>query len=160
MKLATPAPVIVPAGVQVVAVCVKVEPAGYLSLLATLYVPGCPGWPVLASFTASTTGLVLVPEQVLPVQFGSPPPVTLAVFTVGFAAFAATATGTVMMMLPVAAPAAIVQPVSVLAPLPGHPESVPPVAVIAPLVVTPAGSASLTLIAAVLGPLATLIVIV
>ena len=38
---------------------------------------------MLVSFTASITGLLVVPEQF--VQVGSPPPVTVAVFTVGFA---------------------------------------------------------------------------
>ena len=70
------------------------RPAGNLSLVETLNVPGCPGWPVLVSFTASITGLLVVPVQF--VHVGSPPPVTVAVFTVGFAAFAATATGTVI----------------------------------------------------------------
>ena len=157
MKLATPAGVIVPAGTHVVAVCVNVEPAGNLSLVETLNVPGCPGWPVLVSFTASITGLLVVPVQF--VHVGSPPPVTVAVFTVGFAAFAATATGTVITTGPLV-PEAIEQPARLVAPLPGQPESVPPVAVIAPLVVTPAGNVSLTLIAAVVGPFATAIVIV
>ena len=62
----------------------NVEPTGNLSLVETLNVPACPGWPVPASFTASITGFVVVPEQF--VQVGSPPPVTVAVFTVGFAA--------------------------------------------------------------------------
>ena len=112
---------------------------------------------MLASFTASITGFVVVPEQF--VQVGSPPPVTVAVFTVGFAAFAATATGTVITTGPLV-PEATVQPARLVAPLAGQPLKVPPVAVIAPLVLTPAGNTSLTLIAAVVGPLATLIVIV
>ena len=111
---------------------------------------------MLASFTASITGFVVVPEQF--VQVGSPPPVTVAVFTVGFAAFAATATGTVITTGPLV-PDATVQPARLVAPLAGQPLRVPPVAVIAPLVLTP-GNTSLTLIAAVVGPLATLIVIV
>jgi hypothetical protein len=161
VKLATPAVVIVPAGVQVVAVCVKVEPTGNLSLVETLNVPGWPGWPVLASFTASITGVVTVLVQLAPAgQLGSPPPVTVAVLALGLAAEAATVTGTVTTMLPVAAPAAIEQPAKLVAPEAGQPLIVPPVAVIAPLVVMPLGKVSAIVIAAVVGPFATAIVIV
>ena len=76
------------------------------------------------------------------------------------APLAATLTGTVTTMLPVAAPEAMEQPARLVAPVAGQPLKVPPVAVIAPLVVMPAGSVSAMLIAAVVGPLATAIVIV
>jgi hypothetical protein len=150
-----------PAGVQVVAVCMKVEPTGNLSLVETLNVPGWPGWPPVASFTASITGVVTVLVQLAPAgQLGSPPPVTVAVLALGLAAEAATVTGTVMMMLPVAAPAAIEQLAKLVAPAAGQPLIVPPVAVIAPLVVMPLGNVSAIVIAAVVGPFATAIVMV
>jgi hypothetical protein len=63
-------------------------------------------------------------------------------------------------MLPVAAPAAIEQPVRLVAPEAGQPLKVPPVALIAPLVVMPLGKVSAIVIAAVVGPFATAIVIV
>ena len=150
-----------PAGVQVVAVCVKVEPTGNLSLLETLNVPGWPGWPLVASFTASITGVVTVLVQFAPAgQLGSPPPVTVAVLALGLAAEAATVTGTVMTMLPVAAADAIEHPARLVAPDAGQPLKVPPVAVIAPLVVMPLGRVSAIVIAAVVGPFATAIVMV
>ena len=78
---------------------------------------------MLASFTASITGFVVVPEQF--VQVGSPPPVTVAVFTVGFAAFAATATGTVITTGPLV-PDAPSSPPDLRRPTAGQPESVRP----------------------------------
>ena len=151
----------VPAGVQVVAVCVKVEPAGNLSFVDTLNVPGWPGWPLVASLTASITGVMMVLVQFAPAgQLGSPPPVTVAVLLLGLAALAATLTGTVMTMLPVAAPDAIEHPAKLLAPVAGQPLKVPPVAAITPLVVMPTGKASAIVMAAVVGPFATAIVMV
>jgi hypothetical protein len=82
------------------------------------------------------------------------------VLLLGLAVDAATLTGTVITMLPVAAPKAIEQPTRFDAPDTGHPLKVPPVALITPLVVIPLGSASATVIAAVVGPFAIAIVIV
>ena len=146
---------------QVVAVCVKLEPAGNLSLVLTSVLDVMPGCLVTVSSTASITGLVVVPPQVAAAgQLGSPPPVAVAVLVLGLAVAAATLTGTLMTMLPVATPAAMEQPARLVAPAAGQPLMVPPVAVIAPLVVMPAGSASAIVIAAVVGPLATAMVMV
>ena len=152
----------VPAGTQVVAVCVKVEPAGNLSFVLTSVVDVIAGCLVTLSSTASITGVVVVPVQAgaVPVHSGSPPPVAVAVLVLGLTVEAATVTGTVITMLPVTAPAAIEQPARLVAPLAGQPLKVPPVALIAPLVVMPAGRASAMVMAAVVGPLATAIVIV
>ena len=139
------------------------ELTGNLSLGATLVVLATLGCLVSVSLTASITGVTTVPVQFKPVagvQVGSPPPVAVAVLLLGLTAAAATLTGTVITMLPLAAPAAIEQPARLVAPSAGQPLKVPPVAVIAPLVVMPAGSASATVIAAVVGPLATAIVMV
>jgi hypothetical protein len=67
--------------------------------------------------------------------------------------------GTVTVMVPVAAPDAITQLVKLVAPAAGHPLKVPPVAVMAPLVFMPAGKVSLKVMSAVVGPLATSILI-
>ena len=117
---------------------------------------------VIATFADKITGVVTVPVQAgaVPVHAGSPPPVAVALLVLGLAAVAATLTGTVITILPFAAPAAIEQPVKLVAPAAGQPLSVPPVAVIAPLVVMPAGSASAKVMAAVVGPLVTAIVMV
>jgi hypothetical protein len=142
---------------------VKTEPGGNLSFVATLVVLGTLGCLVSVSLTASITGLVVVPVQFAPVagvHVGSPPPVTVAVLVLGLTAAAATLTGTVMMMVPVAAPAAIEQPVRLVAPVAGQPLKVPPVAVIAPLVVMPAGNASAMVMAWVVGPFATAMLMV
>jgi hypothetical protein len=145
-------------------VVVKVEPTGNWSLGETFVVLGTFGCLVSVSLIASITGVVTVLVQLAPAgQLGSPPPVTVAVFAAvrtPAAPLAATLTGTVTTMLPVAAPAAIEQPARLVAPDAGQPLNVPPVAVIAPLVVMPAGSVSAMVIAAVVGPLATAIVIV
>jgi hypothetical protein len=58
------------------------------------------------------------------------------------------------------APAAIEQPVKLVAVAAGQPDSVPPVEVIAPLVLTPVGNASVNNMAAVVGKLVTAMVIV
>ena len=125
-------------------------------------VPATPGWLVVASLTALIMGVdtVLVQAGAMPVHAGSPPPLTVAVLLLGLTAVAATVTGTVMTMLPIAEPAAIEQPVKLVAPGPGQPLKVPPVIPIAPLVVIPVGKLSATLIAAVVALLATDMVIV
>jgi hypothetical protein len=126
---------------------------------------------VSVSLIASTTGVVTVLVQLAPVagvQLGSPPPVTVAVLAAvrtPAAPLAATSIGTVTTMLPVAAPDAMEHPARLLAPaalavvqLPAV--NVPPLTLMPALVVMPAGSVSAMLIAAVVGPLATAIVIV
>ena len=77
-------------------------------------------------------------------------------------ALGATATGTRMMMVPLVAPAAIEQPVKSL-PVAGQPLKTPllvlaPCLVGAPARVMPVGKLSPTVIAAVVGPLATVTV--
>ena len=140
---------------------VNTEFGGNLSFGAKLVVLATPGCLVSVSGTASITGLVEVLVQLAPAgQLGSPPPVTVAVLALGLMALAATATGTVMMMSPVTAPAAMVQPTKLAAPVAGHPLKVPPVATMAPLVVMPLGNTSATVMGAVVGPLATLILMV
>ena len=52
----------------------------------------------------------------MPEHNGSPPPVAVTEFTLGLAAAAVTVTGTVMTILPTAAPAAIEQPFKELLP--------------------------------------------
>jgi hypothetical protein len=79
---------------------------------------------------------------------------------VAAAALAATLTGTVMTMLPTAAPVAMTQLLMFNAPAPGQPLNVPPVAVIAPLVVMPVGSVSARVIGAVVAAPLTAIVMV
>jgi hypothetical protein len=86
VKLATPAAVMVAAGVQALANCVtpvtvKVEFVGNLSLVLTSKVPATKGCKVpVLSLTASMTGVTTVLEQFVPAgQLGSPPPVTVAV---------------------------------------------------------------------------------
>ena len=141
---------------------VKIEPTGNLSFgVMSVVAPTDPPGLVSTSLTASITGLVTVPVQFAPVagvQAGSPPPLAVALLVLGLAVAAATLTGTVITILPVAAPAAIEQPLKLVAPAAGQPLKVPPVALIAPLVVMPAGSASATVIFAVVGPLATAMV--
>ncbi len=86
-----------------------------------------------------------------PVQAGSPPPVAVAVLTLGLTAVASIVMGTVTTMLPIAAPAAMLQPARVLVPamtVPGH-VNVPPVAVGTPLKVIPVGKTSVSAIGAV-----------
>jgi hypothetical protein len=141
---------------------VKVEPTGNLSFkVISVFAPTDPPGLVSTSFTASITGVVTVLVQFAPAgQLGSPPPVTVAVLALGLAAEAATVTGTVMTMLPVAAADAIEHPARLVAPDAGQPLKVPPVAVIAPLVVMPLGRVSAIVIAAVVGPFATAIVMV
>ena len=117
------------------------------------------------SSTASITGVATVLVQFAPAgQPGSPPPVAVAVLLTLCApvvptppAAAATLTGTVMTMGFVA-PAAMEQPAKLL--LLEQPPKVPPVAVMfAATVVMPAGKVSFSVIAAVVGPFATAIVI-
>ena len=77
---------------------------------------------------------------------------------VAVVAVEATFTGTVITIGP-EVPAAIEQPVR-LPPVDGQPVIVPPVAVGAPLKVMPAGKVSANVIAAVVGPFATAMVMV
>ena len=149
------------AAAQVPPVTVTVELTGNLSFVVTVLVLATPGCLVSVSSTASITGVVTVPVQAgaVPVHRGSPPPVTVAVLAVGLAALDATATGTVITMLPLAAFAAIEQFAKLV--VLEQPDRVPPVAVmLAATVVMPAGSASVNVIGAVVGPLATAIVMV
>ena len=122
-----------------------------------LVIAGC---FVTVSSIASITGVFgVVPVQAgaLPVHSGSPPPVAVAVL-VAVLAVEATFTGTVITMGP-DVPAAIEQPVT-LTPVAGQPVMVPPVAVGVPLKVMPVGSASANVIAAVVGPFATAMLMV
>jgi hypothetical protein len=99
----------------------------------------------------ATTGVVtvLVQAGAAPVHRGSPPPATVTALTADGVAEAATSTGTVMTMLPMAAPVAMVQPARLL-PLLGQPLSVPPVADIAVAFnVIPVGNMSDSVIGAV-----------
>lgn len=118
---------------------------------------------VTVSFVA-TTGVVTVPVHAgaVPVHNGSPPPAMVAVLVTEAAVDAATFTGTVMMMLPIAAPVAIVQPAKVLAPvIVGAAQVIaPPVAVGNALSVMPAGKMSDKVIGAVVALFATAIVMV
>lgn len=111
----------------------------------------------------AANGLETLPVQAgaVPVQSGSPPPVTVAVLSKGPTAVAPIATGTVMTMLPMAAPAAIVQPARVLAPIVVGAIQViaPPVAVGNALNVTPAGKMSASVMAAKVALPATLMLI-
>jgi hypothetical protein len=117
------------------------------------------GEPMLT--TGKRTGVLTVPVQAgaVPVHNGSPPPVTVAVLTLGLTAVEATLTGTVITIGPTA-PGAIVQPAKLV--VLEHPVSVPPVAaILAATVVIPAGNTSVKVIAgAVVGPFATAMVIV
>jgi hypothetical protein len=94
----------------------------------------------------AVSGVDTLPVQAgaVPVHSGSPPPVSVAVLFNGPSAAALMATGTVMTMLPMTAPAAIVQPARVLAPIAVGAMQViaPPVAVGNALSVTPAGKTS------------------
>ena len=170
VKLATPAAVMVAAGVQALAACgtpvtVKFEPVGNLSFVLTSKVLATKGCKVpVLSLTASMTGVTTVLVQFAPAgQLGSPPPVAVAVLLTLCApvapvppAAAATLTGTVM-MIGFVAPAAIEQPARLL--VLEQPVSVPPVAVmLAATVVMPVGKVSFSVIAAVVGPFATAIV--
>jgi hypothetical protein len=150
-------------------VIVKVDPVGYWSLGDMLVVLGTFGCLVSVSLTASITGVTTVLVQLAPTgQLGSPPPLTVAVLLAvrtPAEPLAATLTGTVMTMLPVATPDAMEHPARLLAPaapaviqLPGV--NVPPLTLMPALVVMPAGKVSAIVIAAVVGPLATPIVIV
>jgi hypothetical protein len=147
---------------------VKSEPTGNLSFVVKSVVtptepPGC----VAVSLTASITGetMVLLHAGAVPVQAGSPPPVTVTVLLTVTAptapvppAAAETLTGIVMTIGPTA-PDAIEQPAKLV--VLEHPLIAPPVAVIlAAMVVMPVGNVSESVIAAVVGPLATTIVIV
>lgn len=116
----------------------------------------------ITTLAEEITGVLTLPVQAgaVPVHSGSPPPVTVALLTLGLAAVNATLTGTVITILPVAAPAAIEQPARLVAPDAGQPLNVPPVAVIVPLVVIPVGKASAMVVAAVVGPFATAMVMV
>ena len=154
MKLILPAPASSSPPAHVVAVCVNVEPTGNLSLVETLNVPACPGCARASPFTASITGLLVVPEQF--VQARIPAARHRRRVHRRVRRVRRYATGTVITTGPLV-PDAISPPDS--SPHWPDSQSVPPVAVIAPLVVLP-GNTSLTLIAAVVGPFATAIVIV
>jgi hypothetical protein len=117
------------------------------------------GVVTIALLPTVTGGVVLVhaPD---PVQAGSPPPLALAVL-VPLVAVAPTVTGTRMTMVPLLAPLAIWQPVRLL-PVDGQPLKTPllvPLCFVgAPDKVIPVGKLSLRLMAAVVGPLATVTV--
>ena len=138
------------------------EPDGNLSLGVKSVVVTTLGCLLTASSTASITGVVTLPVQLeADGHVVSPPPLAVALLVLGFAALAATSTGTVITIFPVATPAAIEQ-VARLEPLAGHDDMVTPapVAVGVPLKVTPVGKESEIVIGNVVGPLATAIVIV
>ena len=134
--------------------------------LATAVPPGTPlmlplsGVVTIALLPTPTGGVVVVHVPV-PVHAGSPPPLAVAVF-VPLVALGPTVTGTRMMMVPLPAAVAIVQPVKVL-PVAGQPLKVPLLVLAASLVgaadkLMPAGRLSPMLMAAVVGPLATVTV--
>ena len=105
----------------------NVRPTGNLSLVDVER----PGLSRLSSRHSprQSPGSLVVPVQF--VQIGSPAAVTVAVFTVGFAAFAATATGTVITTGPLV-PGRYRAARQTSSPRwPGQPLKVPPVAVIA-----------------------------
>ena len=131
-----------------------------MSLLETSVVVTTLGCLFTISLMASITGLVLVLEQLASAgHLVDPPPDTVALLTLGLAAVDAIVTGTVISILPLATPVAILQPLRLLAPVAGQPDIVPPVAVIAPLVVIPVGKVSAIVMGAVVGPLLTVILI-
>ena len=143
-------------------VVVNCEPTGNWSFVETFVVLGTLGCFVSVSLIASISGVVTVLVQFAPAgQLGSPPPVTVAVLAAvrtPAAPLAATLTGTVMTIGPPVGDA-IEQPAKLV--VLEQPDSVPPVAVIfAATVVMPAGKVSLNVIGAVVGPLATAIVMV
>jgi hypothetical protein len=116
------------------------------------------GEPMLT--TGNRIGVLVVPVQAgaVPVHNGSPPPIAVALLTLGLTAVAATLTGTVITIGP-AAPVATVQPAKLV--VLEHPLSVPPVAVmLAATVVMPTGKASVKVIGAVVGPFVIAILIV
>jgi hypothetical protein len=142
---------------------VMLEPAGMVSLPVTVVVVGWLGCGLAVSSRASMTGTAgLVMLQLVPLgQLGSPPPLMLAVLLAALAP-AATLTGMSMMMVPVLAPLAMVQLPKVM-PLLAQPFSVPLLVLLAartgaPLKVMPVGKVSARLMAAVVGPLATVTV--
>lgn len=103
----------------------------------------------------------VVPEQLGALgQVVSPPPVTVAVL-VPLVAEAATLMGTLIEIVPVATPAAIVQPAKVL-PLVGQADNVavPLLTVGAPAREMPVGKVSDSAMVAVVGPFATVILMV
>ena len=140
-----------------------------LSLAVTFgTVPPVEGKLTAASSMASTveaTATVTEPEQAgaLPVHNGSPPPVTVAVLLPPVApttAVAPTVIGTVTVIGPTEL-VGIVQPDKLTDPV--ETAQLPkgePLTRIAPLVVMPVGSTSVNVIAAVVGPFSTLIVMV
>ena len=122
-----------------------------------LVIAGC--LATLSSIASITGvfGVVPVHAGAEPVHSGSPPPVAVAVL-VAVVAVDATFTGTVITMGPKVL-AAIEQPVK-LPPADGQPVMVPPVAVGTPLKVMPVGKASAKVMAAVVGPFVTAMVMV
>ena len=160
-----PTTTLAPAGVPAVAVQVGLLAAVVLEMLlqVTLPVSTAPaaavaGRPVIAtlmSVVPAETATAIDPEHgVATVHAKSPPPLTLAVL-LPVVAVAATLTGTVMTMGS-AAPVAIEQSVKVPAPVvTAQPAMAAPLTKTGPLVVMPRGSVSVTLIGAVVGPLAT-----
>ena len=116
---------------------------------------------VTIALLPTPTGGVVTVHVPVPVHAGSPPPVAVAVFC-PLVALAPTVTGTRMMMVPLLALVAIVQPVKVL-PVAGQPLKTPLLLLPASLVgapdkVMPVGKLSVMLMAAVVGPLATVTV--
>ena len=103
----------------------------------------------------------MVVQLPVPLHAGSPPPLAVAVL-VPLVALAPTATGTRMTMVPLEALAAIWQPVR-LVPVAGQPLKAPLLVLPASLVgapdkVMPVGKLSVIVIAALVGPLATVTV--
>ena len=153
----TPAGVMVGAGVQVELAMLNVEFGGNLSapppaLLPTSIVAGVAGGLVTVSLTASIRGVETKPVQLAAAgQLASPPPATLALLVLELTAPAATVTGTVITILPTAAPVETTQLLIFGEPAAGHPVKVPPVNVIGPLVVMPVGNVSAIVIGAVVG---------
>jgi hypothetical protein len=131
-------------------------------------VAAVPAGSVVLSLTGTTvgfTGVLTVSEQAgaVPVHSGSPPPEAVTVFTPGLVAGAVILIGTVITMLPIAAPVAMEQPANELPPATEGATQViaPPVAdTPGALMAMPVGKTSANVIGAVVALPATLIVIV
>ena len=136
------------------------------TMLASTLPPATPptlplsGVVTIALLPTDTGGVVLV-QAPAPVHAGSPPPLALAVL-VPLVAVLPTATGRRMMMVPLLALLSIWQPVR-LVPEAGQPLKTPSLLLEAcllgaPLKLMPTGKVSLMLMAALVGPLATVTV--
>jgi hypothetical protein len=166
MPVGNGAPVGSKAMVELIAVAVALLSKSFKRTLA-IAVAAVPAGFVASSLTGTTvgfTGVLTVAEQAgaVPVHSGSPPPVAVTAFTPGLVAGAAMVIGTVITMLPIATPVAMLQPASVLAPtMVGAAHVITaPVAVGKALSFMPVGNTSASVIGAVVALPATLMVMV